>query len=259
MTIDALHGPVEHQRDDHVASIAIGQPDANIFLCPTCSRPVAVGVSRCVGCGTRLVDGVQLSKASRFIGLGLVAGILLGGGVVGAAMVLGQPAITSSVGLGTGPTSSAGPLGSAPPGAVPADVPPAALSALRQSTAVNQRLLADAAELERVLKRKSPAAEDIAPILRSLASTAAFGDRLGPTVRTWDAGAAVGKGLASFYATVARVADEGLQASLTNDRAYVNAGRRMRSVLDKITDLDAASRGLAKGVGVELPPLVPAK
>jgi hypothetical protein len=259
MTIDALHGPVEHQRDDHVASIAIGQPDANIFLCPTCARPVAVGVSRCSGCGTRLVDGVQLSKASRFIGLGLVAGIVLGGGVVGGAMILGQPALATGAGRGTDPAASAAPLGSVPPGPVVAGVPPAALSALRQSTVVNQRLLADAAELERVLKRTSPSAEDIAPILRNLASTAAFGDRLGPTVRTWDAGAAVGKSLASFYAAVSRVADEGLQASLTNDRAYVDAGRRMRSVLDRITDLDAASRGLAKGVGVELPPLVPSK
>jgi hypothetical protein len=31
----------------------------------------------------------------------------------------------------------------------------------------------------------------------------------------------------------------------------------MRSVLDRIKDLDAASRGLATVAGVELPPLVP--
>ena len=259
MAIDALRGTVERSPDDSLESFAIGAPDANIFLCPACARPLAAGVSRCAGCGTRLVEGVQLTKVGRFIGLGLVAGIVLGGGGVGAAMYLGQPAVTSVTRPGAAVTPSAAPLGSTPPGTVVASVPPAALSALRQSTVVNQRLLADAQQLQRVLKRRSPAAEDIAPILRSLASTAASADRLAPTVRSWGAGAAVGKSMASFYASVARVADEGLAGSLTNDSQYVSTGRRMRTVLARLTDLDAASRGLAKKAGVELPALVPAK
>jgi hypothetical protein len=202
---------------------------------------------------------VQLKKVGRFVGAGLMVGILLGGGGVGAAMFIGQPAIATVSRPGTAVTPSAAPIGSAAPGPVAVDVPPAALSALRQSTLINQRLLADAMQLERILKRKSPSAVDIAPVLRGLASTAAFGDGLAPRVRTWDAGAAVAKSLASFYAAVARTADEGLEASLTNDRAYADAGRRMRTVLDRLTDLDAASRGLAATAGVELPPLVPAR
>ena len=174
-------------------------------------------------------------------------------------MFVGQPAVAKVAAPGTAATPSNGPLGSTPPGSVPASVPPAALAALRQSTVVNQRLLADGQQLERVLKRRRPAAEDIAPILRGLASTAAFADRLAPTVRTWGAGAAVAKSMAAFYASVARVADEGLSASLTNDGLYVSAGRRMRSALGRLTALDAASRALAKKAGVELPPLTPAK
>jgi hypothetical protein len=259
MTLDALQGSVERPRDEQLERLSIGEPDANIFLCPRCARPLAAGVSRCAGCGSRLVDGVQLKKVGRFVGAGLMVGILLGGGGVGAAMFIGQPAIATVSRPGTAVTPSAGPIGSAAPGPVAVDVPPAALSALRQSTLINQRLLADAMQLERILKRKSPSAVDIAPVLRGLASTAAFGDGLAPRVRTWDAGAAVAKSLASFYAAVARTADEGLEASLTNDRAYADAGRRMRTVLDRLTDLDAASRGLAATAGVELPPLVPAR
>jgi hypothetical protein len=55
MTIDALHGPVDRPRDQADAGPAIGTADANIFLCPRCTRPLAVGVSRCAGCRTRLV------------------------------------------------------------------------------------------------------------------------------------------------------------------------------------------------------------
>ena len=92
MTIDALHGPLERGRDSSPESGAIGLPDTNIFLCPRCSRPLAVGVSRCAGCGTRLVAGVPLLKVSGFVALGLVAGLTVGGGIVAVAMSGGQPA-----------------------------------------------------------------------------------------------------------------------------------------------------------------------
>ena len=72
MTIDALHCPLERGRDSSPESGAIGLPDTNIFLCPRCSRPLAVGVSRCAGCGTRLVAGVPLLKVSGFVGKPLV-------------------------------------------------------------------------------------------------------------------------------------------------------------------------------------------
>ena len=51
--------------------------------------------------------------------------------------------------------------------------------------------------------------------------------------------------LGAFYASIGRIADEGLSASLTNERAYVDAGRQMLALMDGLTDLDAASRVVA--------------
>ena len=124
---------------------------------------------------------------------------------------------------------------------------------------MNQRLLVDADLLARALASADPSAAEIAPLLRGLATNAAFGDRLVPAVATWDDGVAVSQGLASFYGSIARIADEGLAAALTNERAYVDAGRKMLVILDGLTDLDAASRGLAASADTELPPLIPAR
>ena len=62
------------------ASIAIGEFDQTIFECPSCARPLALGARRCPGCGTRLLAGVTLGKASGFMAAGLAAGLLLGAG-----------------------------------------------------------------------------------------------------------------------------------------------------------------------------------
>lgn len=255
MTVDAL--PRES------TNAALGIADTNIFLCPRCRRPLAVGVSKCAGCGTRLVAGVPLLKVSGFIGAGLIVGLLVGGGAVGAATLLGRPATSISPLTPAAAVPSAAPApGSAAPApsvapVVPA-VPPAALSALRQSTVINQRLLADAELLSQAMGGSSPASTDIAPLLRSLAATAAFGDRAATAVGTWDDASVVATDLSAFYASIDRVAGEGLSASLNNARAYRDAGRKMLAVLAGVTDLDAASRGLAATVDVELPPLVSA-
>src|SRR5690349_4329154 len=175
MTIDALHGSVDRPRDAAGDGPAIGTPDANIFLCPRCNRPLAVGVSKCAGCGTRLVAGVPLLKVSGFIGAGLIVGLLVGGGGVGAATLLGRAATSTSVlppaavvpSAAPAPASAApAPASAAPaPSVAPVNpaVPPAALSALRQSTVINQRLLADAELLSQAMSGSSPASTDIAP------------------------------------------------------------------------------------------------
>jgi hypothetical protein len=261
MTIDALRGPVDRPRDGSPEPVAIGASDQNIFLCPKCTRPLAVGVSRCTGCGTRLVAGVPLLRVGGFVGLGLVAGMVIGGGSVAAIGAIGRPADIAIAQPPVAVVPSAGPLVSpvpAPVAPVVPAVPPSALSALRQSTVVNQRLLADGDLLARALEGGDPSAAEIAPLLRGLATNAAFGDRLVSAVASWDAGIPVSQGLGAFYAAIARVADEGLAASLTNERAYADAGRKMLLILDGLTDLDAASRGLAASVDTELPPLVPA-
>jgi hypothetical protein len=262
MTIDALRGPVDRPRDASPEPVAIGASDQHIFLCPRCTRPLADGVSRCSGCGTRLVAGVPLLRVSGFVGLGLVAGIVIGGGLVAVIGALSRPADLTVVQPPVAVVPSAGPLVSSAPAPIPPAVPaapPSALSALRQSTVVNQRLLADGDLLARALAGGDPSAAEIAPLLRGLATNASFGDRLVPAVAAWDEGVAVSQGLAAFYASIARVADEGLAASLTNERAYADAGRKMLLILDGLTDLDAASRGLAASVDTELPPLVPAQ
>lgn len=255
MTVDAM------PREPANASVAIGTRDANIFLCPRCSRPLAVGVSKCAGCGTRLVAGVPLLKVSGFVGAGVIVGLLVAGGGIGAATLLGRPGTAtlvppppvvrpSTVPASVAPAASVAPV-------VPA-VPPAALSALRQATVINQRLLADAELLSQAMAATAPAPTDIAPVLRSLAATAAFGDRAATAVGTWDDASLVATDLSAFYASIDRIAGEGLAASLNNARAYRDAGRKMLAVLAGVTDLDAASRGLAATVDVELPPLVPA-
>jgi hypothetical protein len=263
MTIDALHGPLERGRDSSPESGAIGLPDTNIFLCPRCSRPLAVGVSRCAGCGTRLVAGVPLLKVSGFVALGLVAGLTVGGGIVAVAMSGGQQVAIAQAPVAAipwaVPVAPAAPVVTAAPPPVTPLVPPAALSALRQSAVVNQRLLADADLLATALGATKPSSAEIAPLLRSLASTASFGDRLAPAVAKWDDGDAVSVALGAFYASIGRIADDGLSASLTNERAYVDAGRQMLALMDGLTDLDAASRGLAASADLELPPLVPAR
>ncbi len=260
MTSDALRGLDDHEREPN-RQIAIGAPDENIFLCPRCARPLAVGVSRCPGCRTRLVAGVQLLKVIGFVGIGVAAGIVLFGGLVFAIAFAAAPVDTTvpspAPQASAAVVPSAVPVPSAAPVPVEPLAPPAALAALQQSALVNQRLLADADRLNRVVARKNASAGDIAPILRSLASTASFGNGLPPSIATWADGAAVSQGLATFYAAIGRVASDGLAASISNDRAYVLAGRQMLNVLSGLVDLDAASRGLAAGVGVELPPLVP--
>jgi hypothetical protein len=254
MTVDAL------PREATNTPIGIGAHDANIFLCPRCSRPLAVGVSRCAGCGTRLMAGVPLLKVSGFIGTGLIVGLLVGGGGVGAVLTLSQPRTATVAPPPAAVLPSSVPASPAPaPSVVPVApaVPPAALSALRQSTVINQRLLADAGLLTQAMAASSPAATEIAPLLRSLASTASLGDRAATAVGTWDDAALVASELSAFYRSIDRIAADGLAASLNNARAYRDAGRSMLAVLAGVTDLDAASRGLAASVDVELPPLVP--
>jgi hypothetical protein len=258
MTVDAVRGRARRGKDVTTEGVAIGEADANIFNCPRCSRPLAVGNSRCAGCGLRLVAGVPLMRVSGFVAAGLVLGLLVGGGVVAAVTTLSRPVERPVVQPATTALPTARPVApSVVPPVVDPAIPASALSALRQSTMLNQRLLADADRLAAALRADRPSGADIAPLLRGLASTASFGDRLAPAVAEWPDGAAVSRGLAAFYAAIGRVAEEGLTASVQNSRAYVDAGKRMLVVLGQVTDLDAASRALAATADVELPPLVP--
>jgi hypothetical protein len=262
MTVEVARGRARRGKNASIGQAAVGEADANIFNCPRCARPLAVGNSRCAGCGLRMVAGVPLTRVLGFVAPGLILGLLVGGGVVAAMTALTRPVATPTTQPPAAVVPSAAPAVSAVPTAVAPVVDPAipavAVSALRQSTTLNQRLLADADRLAAALASDRPSGAEIAPLLRALASTASFGDRLGPSVAQWTDGAAVSEGLAAFYAEVGRAADEGLTASVQNDRAYADAGKKMLVILDRLTELDAASRSLAASAELELPPLVPA-
>ena len=261
MTIDAVRrkstrASRRELRDD----MPIGETDANIFDCPQCARPLAIGTRRCPGCSTRLLAGVRATRAVGFMAVGLMAGLVIGGGVVGLVAVLSAP--TAVVAVQTAPITapSTAPLPTAavaPPVADPA-VPVAALTALRQSALVNERLTADATRLQTVMAARLPAAVDIARALRSLSATALFGERIAPDVGDWADGAKVSAEMALFYGAVGATAREGLSSSLQNAAAYRDAGRAMLAVLDGLPELDAAASALAASADPDAPALGPA-
>ena len=238
-------------------ALPIGEADANIFECPGCARPLATGASRCPGCGTRLLAGVKLVKVTGFVGLGLALGLGLGGGGMALSAALAPTVATPIVDAPPAVTPSQAPVASVAPPAVDPSIPAAAVSALRQSAEVNQRILVDAALLSAALQGDAPTGKSIAPILRSLAATAAFGDRLSPAIGTWDEGAALSQSLVTFYAAIGGAADDGLAAAMSNGRAYEEAGKRMMQIVGGIGEIDAASRVLAAEADLELPPLGP--
>jgi hypothetical protein len=259
MTIDALPGKARRSsrsRRSGSPPLAIGEVDANIVPCPACSRPLDAGASKCPDCGMRMIAGVRASRALGLMASGLVVGLIIGTSVTGAAAILTRPGEVTAV----TPVASAAALPSA---AVPASaapvvvsaIPSEAISAIRQSAELNQRLAADAARLQAALAAAAPATSDLAPILRSLSANAAFGERVSPKVATWSAAAALSTNLTTLYGAVGRTAREGLSASLRNTAAYVKASRAMLTVLGGLVALDAQARPLADEADLVLAPL----
>lgn len=237
-------------------SLPIGEVDANIFACPACSRPLGSGTARCPGCDTRLIAGVKASRAAVFVGAGVFSGMIISGALMGfGSLTAARPVDIPTVQAPpiVTPTQVAVPSVAAP--AIDTSVPSGAVSALRQSTRLNQRVVADAEQLAIALAAPKPSSSAIAPILRSMATHASFGARLAPTVGEWGRASAVSEDLATFYAAIAATAQEGLSASLSSSRAYEAAAERMLQVVAGLDDIDAASRALAAGADFELPPL----
>ena len=261
MTIEATNEKVgrfgRRSKTLRATTMPIGESDANIFNCPACARPLGTGVARCPGCGTRLMAGVQLNRALAFIAIGLTAGALVGGAVMGIMSAARQASEVAVVVPPAVVTPSQLPVATAGAPVVDSAIPTSALSALRQSAVVNQRILGDAERLTLALASSRPSASDIAPVLRSLAATAAFGRGIAPEVADWDEGAAVSAGLADFYSSVGAIAADGLSASVRNPAAYVTAAERMLAAIAGVADLDAASRTLAATADIDLPLLDP--
>lgn len=245
-----------HAAPSHAPSLAIGEVDANIFVCPACQRPLGTGTPRCPSCGTRLIGGVKASRAALFVGIGVFTGMVVSGALMGIGSVVApRPADVAAVQASAIVTSTQVPAGSAPAPTLDPGIPTSAMSALRQSTRLNQRVLADAERLTAALAATKPSSAEIAPILRKLATSAAFGAKLAPTVGEWDQASAVSGDLATFYADISATAQQGLASSLKSSRAYVAAAEEMLKVLAGLDEIDAASRELGVSAGIELPPL----
>jgi hypothetical protein len=269
MTVDAARRPRRRtsaaQADPEPmiappASIAIGEIDQTIFECPSCTRPLALGARRCPGCGTRLVAGVSLGKASAFVVAGLAVGLLTG---FGGAVVLGlsHPPVASSA---VGPKSSAAPVtgvngpSAAAPTAAPTStprtgVPPVTESALTQVIGTNNRLAADGAALKAALDAPSFDPSEVAQILRTISAESIFGQQVAGRLSGWSGSSAVGVELTSFYGSVHGGAADGLVASVRNADAYRSAGSAMVRLLADLPRIDAEVYAVATSAGLELP------
>jgi hypothetical protein len=235
---------------------SIGEPDAHVFNCPKCARPLSDGTPRCPGCGTRLIMGVVFRRASILMGFGFVIGVFLGGVVTSIVIttLLHAPSTeaVSQTGDPAGPVGSRAPGASAAPAAPVIPIPAVALSSLRQMTLLDARIVADAGSLSSALQAKKSAV-DLALVLRSIASDATIGADLVPQVQSWDDAYQFAADRQSFYDSVLAVAGDGLRASLSDKTAYRLTARKMLNVLRGLPALDAASRELATTAKVNLP------
>lgn len=88
LTTNMLRGESKDGQSPGDQGLAIGQTGLRIFDCPTCSRPLAIGTSRCPGCGARLVMRVTLRRAAGILALGVVLGTAVGVALTAAIVTL---------------------------------------------------------------------------------------------------------------------------------------------------------------------------
>jgi hypothetical protein len=248
---------------------AIGEIAQTVFDCPVCSRPLALGVRRCPGCRTRLVNGVTLGKASTFTAAGLVIGLVFGGGGVlfglanaaaPAAAIVAAPSGAPAGGpVGGGASAAipsapaATPSSTAIPTATPQSaIPAAARAALVQLSATNQRLAGAGAGLRTALADTAFDASAVAQILRSVSADTVYAEQLAAGI-TWPKAASLGASLASAYSQIHGAAADGLLASVRNTAAYRAAATRIVALVEELTVLDAAIRSTASAAGLDLP------
>jgi hypothetical protein len=229
--------------------------DSHIFNCPSCSRPLSEGTSRCPGCGVRLVLGVMYRRAVAILALGFVTGILFGGVVTASVITvsLHDTPAAAAVDIATPPPDAA----AAPSAAVSAVGPPqAAISALSGTAVVNGRISVDSVTLATTLADRKATTIDIARALRSLSADAALGTDLVARLATWHEADAAGGQLGDFYRSISKTAAVALRASFNDASSYRSSAVAMNTVLIGLSAVDDASRTLAATVDLELPPVV---
>lgn len=250
-------------------SIPIGASEQEIFNCPVCARPLAVGSRQCPACGTRLIRGVPLAKASGFVAAGLVVGLLVGvGGAAGYGAL--NPTVRPSTGNQGGASvqpgngggtngganqGSGGSGGSGGAGTGTVYVSGIVSSSLMQAAAVNVKLAEASNLLRQQLDASKLSPEDTAAILRSIASNAQFGAELAPRIGTWDAANDLSLDLATFYESVRETARDGLGISLTSNSGYRQAATDMIRTLRQLRSLQAAATELGGSANIPVPAL----
>ena len=246
--------------------LAIGEINQTVFTCPACTRPLVLGAKRCPGCGTHLIIGVQARRAGVLMGIGVFAGVLLGGVLSTTATVLGGAiqgtvsAVITATSATPTPVATASPDASGAP-ATPgtnSSLPALTRSALVQSAAVNQRLAASSLILASALKAKNLDAYGVSQTLRSMSADAVVGLQMSLHVGAWADGKELSGEMASFYASIQKTAATGLSASLRNDKAYRASGQHMMVVLGGLAAFDMLVRQVAGEAGVTFPAGSPA-
>jgi hypothetical protein len=249
MSTNALRGKGTAPARPSDRELAIGEHDREIFNCPTCQRPLATGASRCPGCGTRLLMGVQARKATTMLATGAVAGAIVGGLIVALILLAMRPATTVGGPLVDPVTGSPIPT-NAP--VQPKPVPRAASNALIRTTGLNARMAQQVPGLAAAVKPAKPNSSEVARLLRTVNSDAGLAANAVPALAAWPEGKLLAVQLEQFYSEVRHTAASALDVTLNNSAAYRRNGQRMVALLGKIDTLQDAARTLAEAHGINL-------
>ena len=249
--------------------ISIGEIEQTVFSCPSCQRPLALGATHCPGCRTHLVSGVQLSKASLFVTLGVVVGLAVGLTAGGAAIVGNNASREAEIAAAvsaalaaanvkppvasTAPAPTSRPVATAKPAGGPTGIPPIAVDAMRQSAAVNAEMAAAVPVLQSALRSKAFDTYTVFQVLRSLSGNAVTGRQLAVHIGGWSGGTTVATTLTTFYSVVQEAAGDSLDASIRNTSAYKRAAADMVTLLAGLAAVDAELRAVAADTKVTLP------
>jgi hypothetical protein len=253
---------LERMRTDPSSGVAdataIGTETA-LFDCPTCSRPLPVGTSRCPQCGTRLIGRRTARRVGTMAAAALAAVVAVAVGITAVLAMSGvSPGVAtvpSSAPSASGATGTATPSIALTPAPATPGIPAGAAVALSGTTLVNTRITQDGRALAAVLANKNARTIDVARAIRVIAADAQQGLDMSGRLAPWTEAATVAAQLDAFYRSLADTARDALRASLTDDGTYRRAAARIVTEIRKVDEVDAASRTLATSVGLQLPAL----
>ena len=264
---------------DQQSGMAIGEIGQTIFSCPACGRPLAIGVRKCSGCSTRLLMGVQLGRAGKFVTIGLILGVAFGGGLAAilsasrlpahdaqvaeaaaAAAAAAALARAAEVQAAAAPVAIASPAiprtggsGGSTGAGTSVTMPAISSSALSQALVLDVRLSQSTADLEAAAAAPKVDVLVVAQLLRKASADSVIGLQLAQNLRVWSGGSAVADRLTTFYTELRTTADEGLGASIRDQAAYREAAHAVVKLLGGLDAVDGQARSLAAGAGIGLP------